>query len=140
VQGSGQVLAAGPIVKASCGVALMSSRIAVQARGHAAVLRLRSTGTASCRGHVTLSVKVKSGKGRHARTKQIGTANFVIAGGKTQLLKVRLNAFGRALLAAGHGRLKASLLVIRSTPSPRFVHTSNVRLARQPASKPKHKQ
>jgi hypothetical protein len=141
VQGSVQVLAAGPIVKASCGVALMSSRLAVQARGHAALLRLRSTGTASCRGHVTLSVKVKSGKGRHARTKtkQIGTANFVIAAGRTELLKVKLNAFGRALLAADHGRLKASLLIIRSTPSPRIARTSNVRLARRPAGKRKHK-
>jgi hypothetical protein len=48
----------------------------------------------------------------------IGKAKFSIAPGKTAIVKVKLNATGRALLKAHHGKLTATLTVKNSLPSP----------------------
>jgi hypothetical protein len=136
VQGAQQVLALGPVAGGACGASLMGSKIAVRAR--TALVKIRRTGTGGCRGHVTLSVKVKmAGKGKHAKSKlkAIGTANFTLSSASTLIVKIKLNAAGRALLKAAHGRLNAHVLVFKSTPAPDQAHTSTVRLVRQTPSK-----
>ncbi|HTU79017.1 MAG TPA: IPT/TIG domain-containing protein [Solirubrobacteraceae bacterium] len=140
-QPSMQVLALGPKAGGACSATLLSKKLTV--RPHAtAVLKLRGSGAGTCRGRATLTVKLKLKRaGRHAKhktkTKIIGTTNFAITAGKTLLVKIKLNATGRALLAAGHGRMSASLLVLKSSPTPRQAHTASVRLTRQPGHRPK---
>jgi FG-GAP repeat/IPT/TIG domain len=139
-QGSVQVLALGPISGGACGASLLGAKIAVRAR--TALVKLRRTGAGGCRGHVTLSVKVKmGGKGKHAKSKlkAIGTANFTLSSASTLVVKVKLNAAGRALLKAAHGHLNAHVLVFKSTPAPTQAHTSTVRLVRQTPAKRKAK-
>jgi hypothetical protein len=136
MQGAVQVLALGPVAGGACGAALMGSRIAVRAR--TALVKIRRTGTGGCRGHVTLSVKVRmAGRGKRAKStmKAIGTANFTLSSAATLVVKVKLNAAGRALLGAAHGRLNAHVLVFKSTPAPHQAHTSTVRLVRQSPTK-----
>lgn len=135
-QGAQQVLALGPVTGGACGALLSGSRIAVLAK--IALVKIRRVGTGGCRGHVTLSVKVKmGGRGRHAKSKMkaIGTANFKLSGAGTVVVKVKLNAAGRALFKAAHGRLSAHVLVYKSLPSPAQAHTSTVRLIRQRPAK-----
>jgi IPT/TIG domain/FG-GAP repeat len=138
-QGAVQVLALGPTAGGACGAALTGARIAVRSR--TALVKIRRTGTGGCRGHLTLSVKVKmAGRGKHAKSKlkAIGTASFTLSSAATLVVKVKLNAAGRALFKAAHGRLSAHVLVLKSTPAPTQAHTSTVRLVRQ--SPPKRKQ
>ncbi|HTA12176.1 MAG TPA: IPT/TIG domain-containing protein [Solirubrobacteraceae bacterium] len=139
-QGAVQVLALGPVSGGACGASLTGSKIAVRAR--TALVKIRRTGAGGCRGHVTLSVKVKmAGKGKHAKSKlkAIGTANFTLSSASTLLVQVKLNAAGRALLKAAHGRLNAHVLVFKSAPAPTQAHTSTVRLVRQAPAKRKAK-
>jgi hypothetical protein len=75
----------------------------------------------------------KDGKQR-SKTTTIGTATFSIPPGKTTTIDVKLNAVGRALLDADHGRLSAILTVLKSTPAPSQTHTENVRLVLRKAS------
>jgi hypothetical protein len=52
---------------------------------------------------------------------------------------VKLNATGRALLAAHHGRLSAKLVILQASPGPRRAHSAIVHLARRKShpAKPK---
>jgi IPT/TIG domain/FG-GAP repeat len=142
--GKGAVLAFGPTTGAGgCGVALLGRSIAVRKHGHArlaASLKLIWAGKRSaavCRGKLTLQVKVKrkaKAKGRKKKrltAKTIGTAGFAIAAGKTEVVAIALNPAGRALLAAGHGRLSASLVILRLSPGPAHAQSARVRLALQ---------
>lgn len=116
------------------GVLLTSTRITTTGGGKTAV-KLTCTGTATCRGKLTLTHKMtgKDGKQR-SKTTTIGTATFSIPPGKTTTIDVKLNAVGRALLDADHGRLSAILTVLKSTPAPSQTHTENVRLVLRKAS------
>jgi len=125
------VLSFGPSAHPTCGVSLLSSRIAVQAHARALV-RLKAAGAGTCRGSLTLKVKLKSAKGR-SRSKSIGVVSFSLAAGKVAAVKLALNASGRALLRADHGHLRASLVVLKSVPTPAQARTASVRLARRPA-------
>ena len=64
-------------------------------------------------------------------------AVFSIAAGKRVSVERKLNAAGRALLKRSR-RVNASVLLMKSLPTPFWRHTASVRLAR-PAPKPKPK-
>lgn len=131
-----EVLAAGPISGGACGASLISKKIAVQPNRRA-LFRLLGTGAGSCSGKLRLRVKLKLGHRRFA-LKTIGTASFSISAGRRVTVSVKLNAAGQALLKADHGRLNASLLLVKQSPTPFASHTASVRLALQRA-KPKAK-
>lgn len=131
-----EVLAAGPISGGACGASLISKKIAVQPNRRA-LFRLLGTGAGSCSGKLRLRVKLKLGHRRFA-LKTIGTASFSISAGRRVTVSVKLNAAGQALLKADRGRLNASLLLVKQSPTPFASHTASVRLALQRA-KPKAK-
>ena len=109
-------------------VSLIGTSIVVQGNDRAAV-KLTCAGTATCRGRLTLTVRTRGGgKKKQFKTTIIGTVSFSIAPGKTITVDVRLNSLGRALLSADHGRLSATLSILKSSPSPAQTHTANVRL------------
>jgi hypothetical protein len=128
------VLAAGPTAGGACGASLLSKKIAVGLHSRA-VFKLVGTGAGKCSGKLRLRVKLKLGGGRF-KLKTIGTAVFSISSGRRVSVSVKLNAAGRALLAAGHGGLNASVLLVKQSPTPYVSHTASVRLAR-PRPKPK---
>jgi hypothetical protein len=102
-------------------VALSKKTIAVQANG-TALVPLDCTGTATCQGTVTLTASrpaaPKDKRARLSKTRTIGRARFAIAAGKTATVKVKLNATGRAMLKAHHGKLTATLTITKSLPTP----------------------
>ncbi len=103
-------------------------------RGGEATIKLTCTGTGTCRGKLTLTVKTRNG-GRKRRSKTtIGTASFSITAGKTATVKLTLNGTGRALLSADHGRLSASLTVLKSSPAPSQAHTETLHLVQRKAA------
>ncbi|HTA32323.1 MAG TPA: IPT/TIG domain-containing protein [Solirubrobacteraceae bacterium] len=123
------VLAFAASAHSTCKVSLLSARIAVQ--GHArALVKLKALGAGTCRGTLTLKVKLKSAKKR-PRSKSIAAVSFSLAAGKLASVKLALNAYGRALLRAGHGHLTANLLVLKSAPTPAQARTAKVRLTRR---------
>ena len=119
-------------------VSLDGSRITVQSSGVAAV-KLACTGTGTCGGKLTLTGKTKPKNGKKAKTETIGTASFSVSAGKTTIIKLALNAIGRSLLSADHGRLNATLTLLKSSPAPAQTHTENVRLLRATAKAGKPK-
>jgi len=116
-------------------VSLAGASIAVRSDGEAAV-KLSCKGTGTCRGKLTLTIKrmTKKGKKKQTKTETIGTATFSIAPGRTATIELKLNRAGRALLGAHHGRLSATLSILKSSPAPAQAHTGNVRLVRQQAA------
>jgi hypothetical protein len=120
-------------VSATGSVLLAGTHIATSRDGETS-FELRCTGTAMCRGKLTLTVKTRDkGKKKRSKTTTIGTATFSIAASKTATVKLELNGAGRALLGADHGRLSATLTILKSSPAPSQTHTDSVRLARQKA-------
>jgi hypothetical protein len=115
-------------------VSLDGSAITVQSSGEAAV-KLACAGTTKCTGKLTLTANgTKADRLRRdekAKTKIIGVADFSIAAGKTTTIKLTLNTIGQALLSGDHGRLSASLMVLKSAPAPSQTHTDSVHLAQQ---------
>lgn len=99
-------------------VSLASKRIVTAASGKAKV-RLTCMGTGTCRGTMVLTTK-KNGRGgkRHTKTTTIGKATFSISPGRTTSIELEINAAGRALLRIGHGRLRVTLVVVKSSPLP----------------------
>ena len=120
----------------ACSVSLASARITVKGASEATI-KLTATGTDTCSGKLTLTVKTKGKKGgnqRRSRTMTIGTATFSILTGRTVNVELRLDAAGRALLGADHGRLSATLTVLKSSPAPSQTHSENVRLVQWKAT------
>jgi hypothetical protein len=60
--------------------------------------------------------------------------------GKITLVKLALNAIGRALLKADHRRLSTNLTTLESSPAPSQTHTETVHLVQQKDGKPTPKQ
>jgi hypothetical protein len=118
---------------AACRVSLSSKRIAVSLK-HSAAIRLLRTGAGQCRGTLTLRYRQKT-TGKHFKLRTIGSARFAISPGKSQVVKVTLNKLGRKLFRAGHGKLNASVAVLRTTPAPTLAKTASVRLSVQKPSK-----
>ena len=113
-------------------VSLAGSTIAVQSSGEAQA-KLACTGTAMCDGKVTLTMKGSAKKGEKTKTKAqtMATATFSIPEGKTATIALELNATGRALLGTTHGRLSATLTLLKSSPAPSQMHAENVQLVRE---------
>jgi hypothetical protein len=116
------VLGFGPL----CNASLLSRNIAVLSHARAAV-KLIWRGSGTCAGQLRLSVRVKSGK--RVRTKTIAAGSFSLTPGRARTVTVKLNRLGRTLLAAGHGRLRASLVIITVAGRVTSPRTASVRLA-----------
>ena len=131
--GSGGVLGA---TAASSSVLLVGSTVTVQSSGEAAV-KLDCAGTTACSGKLTLTVKIttKKGKTKHTKTESIATTTLSIPADETVSIKLKLGHSGRALLSASHGSLKATLTILKTSPSPSNTQTKSVRLALQKAKK-----
>ncbi len=112
-------------------VSLLVTRITTSDRGFATA-KLTCAGTGTCRGLLALLEKAK-GRGRNKQSKMttIGTGSFSIPAGATATVKLTLNARGRALLSAGHGRLSATLTILKSSPVPAQTRSEDVRLVRE---------
>jgi hypothetical protein len=121
------------VSSSTASVSLAGTHITTTGRGVATV-KLTCTGTGTCRGKLTLTGKTK-GKGKKKRSKltTIGTASFSIPAGRTVTVKLTLNAGGRALLGADHGRLNATLTTLKYSPTPSQTHSANVQLVQQKA-------
>ena len=130
---SGGVLGA---TAASGSVSLAGSTITVQRSGEAQV-KLACASTTTCSGKLTLTAKVttRKGKKKQTRTQTIGTATFSIPAAKTVTIKLKLNGTGRALLSTAHGRLGATLTILKTFPAPSNTQTKSVHLAQQKATK-----
>jgi hypothetical protein len=98
-----------------------------------AAVKLTCSDVATCAGKLTLTARGTTRKDRKTKAKAtaIGTARFSIPAGKTTTVELALNAAGRALLGADHGRLSASLTVLRSSPAPSQTHTESVQLVQE---------
>jgi hypothetical protein len=124
------VQAFGPIVLAPvCRPSLAARTMTVTSKGRTSV-KLLLAGGGACRGRLALTVRQKLAHHR-TRTRTIAAGTFSLLAGRTVLLALKLNALGRSLLHAGHGRLSASLSVVRLSPGPVQAHSAGVRLALQ---------
>jgi hypothetical protein len=115
-------------------VSLLAARISTRKNGKGTI-ELRCIGTATCHGTLTLIVKKptrRRGK-RYFKTMTIGTASFSVAAGAKAAIQFELNATGRALLNADHGRLNARLSIRKASPAPAQTRTEMVQLTRQKA-------
>ncbi len=119
-------------------VSLTGAVLSIQSGGKASV-KLTCAGTAPCTGKLTLTVTSK-GQGEHgkkAKAKTIAMAAFSIPAGKTGSVTIELTAAGRALLEAGHGKLSASLTILKSSPAPASTKRESVQLVQKKATKAK---
>jgi FG-GAP repeat len=105
-------------------VLLVGRRILV--RGGRARVRLRCTAPIACRGRLTLTLVEVRGRRRSRMT--IGTIPFSIPSSRISTVKFELSAAGRLLLRVDHGRLKAALRILKSSPGSRQRRTDTVRL------------
>jgi hypothetical protein len=123
-----------PPPPATGSVSLEGSTVIVESGGEA-LLKLACTGTGTgtdtCGGKLTLTAKGTAKKGKKVKTETIGTASFSVLRGTTATIKLKLNAAGRALLNADHGRLSASLTLLKSSPAPSQTQTEKVHLVQQ---------
>jgi hypothetical protein len=127
---------------ASGSVSLAGAVIALQGNGMALV-KLNCLGIASCHGKLTVAakdtVKGKDAKDKKARSVSIGTTDFAISGDEATTVKMNLNAAGRALLKADHGRCSASLALLEFAPSSTNTQTKTVHLIQQKIAKGKNR-
>jgi hypothetical protein len=131
---AGGVLGISRSAGAACRVSLRSKRVVVALRTGAAI-RLLRTGSGVCRGTVTLRYK-QTIRGKRFQLKSIGSARFSIAPGRSQVVKIKLNKLGRKMFLAGHGKLNASLAVLRTSPAPKLAKTASVRLSVKKTRRP----
>jgi hypothetical protein len=110
--------------------------ITVQSNG-VALVKLNCLGIASCHGKLALRAKstVKAKGKRKTRTVRLGAVSVSISGDETKTVKVKLDAAGRALLSANHGRLSASLELLELAPSPENTQTQAVHLVGERTAK-----
>lgn len=130
-----------PPAKAAAGAAAaLASSTATVKGGNTATVKLTCTGAIPCSGKLTLTVKRKTRKAREAaNTVTIGSGSFSIPPGKTGVIRVKLNATGRTLLSAAHGRLNATLTILTSSMTPATTQIKSVRLVQAEAAKGKRK-
>jgi hypothetical protein len=95
-------------------VVLVATKLRVSG-GHVTI-QLRCAGGGLCAGTLRLSAKHASGRRHHKRltAETIGQADFTILPEMSASVSVPVSAGGRALLAAGHGKLAALLEVLGS--------------------------
>jgi hypothetical protein len=110
-----------------CALSLVRTSLSVDGKGRAS-LRLAVTGAGTCRGRLALAVKRKTRQGK-TKMQTLASRTFSLPAGRSAVLTLSLNKLGRALLHAGHGRLSASLTVLKLSPAPASAHTARVRLS-----------
>jgi hypothetical protein len=119
---------------ASCKTSLASLTVAVRSEGMVAVkLRWIGTGTDGCSGKLMLRAKVKE-RSQRPKTMLIGTGSFSLPVGGMKIIRLKLDSVGRALLSAAHGRLGASLSILKLVPGPAEAQIQAVQLARDTRS------
>jgi hypothetical protein len=109
---------------------LTNTGITVQGKG-VALVKVECLGKEACRGKLTLSMRntlTQKTRKRRSRKVTIGTMSFSIPGDEAKTLRIDLNAAGRALLSADHGRLRARLEILEVAPGPVSTQTKTVRL------------
>ena len=108
-------------------ISLLATSITVRPGGKARV-RLQCRGQATCRGRLALIAtrRVRVDGRTTLRNVRIGRASFAVAAGRTALVDMRLNAAGRGLLRAAHGRLRARLTISRLRAAPLAPQTQTV--------------
>jgi hypothetical protein len=113
----------------SCTVGLAGTHLTVKASGASSV-KLTDTGTATCAGKLTLTVAMTTGKGKkkHTHTETIGIASFSVAANGTTTIELTLNTAGRDLLRSAHGKLGATLEIVKSSPAPAATQRNDVEL------------
>ncbi|MGH2853805.1 MAG: hypothetical protein ACRDLF_06400 [Solirubrobacteraceae bacterium] len=115
-------------------VSLAGTSIAVQDSG-IALLKLDCTGSAACKGSLTLTAAAKGRKRRATSTVTIGSASFSIPGDETKTVKIKLDGTGRALLSAGHGRLGAHMEILELEAAPTQTQSESVLLIQKAHSR-----
>jgi hypothetical protein len=120
-----------PATATAEGIALVGTSLAVR-RGDETLVKLDCTVSGGCSGRLTLAAKDTSKiRGRRTlRMRTIGTARFSIADGEAVVVKLTLDATGRALLNAAHGGLYARLTILE--PEATRPQSESVRLVAQP--------
>jgi hypothetical protein len=115
---TGAVVAPRPLtvgVNSEPGILSLASTSTVVQDNRVVALKLKCTGGTSCAARLTLTavetVKTRHGKKKTSRTVTIGTATPAFPVNSTGTVKISLNAAGRRLLAAAHGRLIAKLTI-----------------------------
>jgi hypothetical protein len=112
-------------------VSLLATRLTTNARGLMTV-KLSCTGAGACHGKLTLLGEAKNrDKSRQSKRTTIGTGSFSIPAGATATVKLMLNARGKALFRADHGRLSATLTILNSSAAPTQTHSEGVRLVQK---------
>jgi hypothetical protein len=114
-------------------VSLIGSTITVRGSGRA-IVKLKCIAAVTCRGRLKLTVRRKGGKGR-LRTSTIAMGAFSLPPAKTVNVKFELSALGRSLMSVGHGRLRAALMIRKSSPGPTQTRTDSVHLVLRTAAK-----
>jgi hypothetical protein len=100
-------------------VQLAATTFAVRG-GHTSLVRLECLGSHSCHGRLILTAKVPARSGsRHERAHSapVGIGTFSMFGDEAKTVSMHIDAIGRALLAAGHGRLNATLAIQELAPN-----------------------
>ena len=113
----------------SSAIVLATTTLTVQ-HGRAAV-KLRCVSARTCTSTLTLAFKLhihRQGKPTTTRLQTIGRAAFSVRAGQTTAVTVTLNATGRALLNAAHGKLDALLTILRSATASSSNQTKAVHL------------
>jgi hypothetical protein len=115
---------------ANCRASLASGTVAVGGDGMAAVkLSWTGTGTSMCSGKLMLRARVKA-RNERPKTMLIGTGSFSLPAGRVRIVTLKIDGIGRALFSAAHGRLSASLAILKLSPGPSEAQTEAVLLAR----------
>jgi hypothetical protein len=115
-------------------ISLAATSVTVQSNG-TALVKLTCLGVAGCRGKLTLRAGTRSKGRKKARPTSIGTLSFTIVGDEAKMVKVKLDAAGRALLGADHGRLNASLAILELAPGSANAQTKAVQLVQRKTAK-----
>jgi hypothetical protein len=102
------------------------SSVAVR-RGGIAAIKFTCTGVSTCSGKLMLEI-TRTARGRRTKTTTIATGSFSIPAGRTVIVTLKLNAAGRALLKAHHGRLSSRLKIVESSDGSTSTQDESVRL------------
>lgn len=129
---TGHVLGTKTTAPPPCAVRLKSTAITVITKTRVEIT-LVASGSGHCAGRLTLRAQVRVGK--RVRLRSLGTASYSLNAGRTVHLRVKLDSAGLSLLRSHHGRLKALLVIARTSPAPPRSTTTNVSLARASAHK-----
>jgi len=115
---------------------LIGKRIPTIGGGRVAV-ELTCRAKSECRGSLILSIKTETrGRKRRSKTTSIGKAAFSVPPGKVTAIKLKLDAAAWAALKADHGRLNATMTVLKVSPAPVQTFAQKVQLVRtQPAKR-----